>query len=260
MLDDYNWMYEKYVDEGLSFSSIAEELDTYSNKVRRAAIKLNIPLRNRSEAQKVALATNKKPHPTKGKRRSEATKLAISDQVSNTWKNKSGEDKAEQIQKMKDNWKKIPALKKEEMREAAAKAIRKTSVEGSKLEKFLKEKMEEEGYEVEFHKKDLLINKKLEVDLYLPEYSTVVEVDGPSHFQAIWGEEKFQATVRADNEKNGLILQQKMNIIRIKQLCKSMSGKVMRDAWSKLKVALEANLVMYNEGTFGKIIDVEIDI
>lgn len=257
MLEDYNWVYGKYVEEELSDGEIAKELDTYPNKVRRARGKLGIPSRSRSASQKIALASNKKAHPTKGKKRSEATKIAISNKVSAAWKNRSKEDKEGQIKKMRANWQKMSEEKKADMREKASEGIRKTIKGGSKLERYLKEKMEGEGYEVESHKK-ILLNEKLEVDLYLPEISTVIEVDGPSHFEPIWGAEKYQATLRADNEKNGLILQQGMNIIRVKQMCGSISNRVLRDAWGKLKVALEEGVALHNNGYFGKIIEVEV--
>jgi hypothetical protein len=40
-----------YIKEQKSFKQIADDLGSYSNKIRRDAKKLNIPIRTKSEAQ-----------------------------------------------------------------------------------------------------------------------------------------------------------------------------------------------------------------
>jgi hypothetical protein len=59
-----------YSEQGKSFADIAVMYDTYANRIRRDAKKLNIKIRDKSEAQKNALKTGKHSHPTKGKERS----------------------------------------------------------------------------------------------------------------------------------------------------------------------------------------------
>ena len=63
----------KYSVKNRSFSDIAKELGTYTNKVVRAARKHGIDIRDRSEAQKAALKNGRHKHPTKGKKRSNKT-------------------------------------------------------------------------------------------------------------------------------------------------------------------------------------------
>jgi very-short-patch-repair endonuclease len=58
--------------------------------------------------------------------------------------------------------------------------------------------------------------------MYIPELKTIIEVDGPSHFLPIWGEEKLQKQIKADNNKSGLILSKGLAIIRIKNLSDSV--------------------------------------
>ena len=57
---------------------------------------------------------------------------------------------------------------------------------------------------IEYHKKGIVPNSNLEVDIYLPEMGAAIEIDGPSHFLPIWGEEALSKTIKSDNEKNGL--------------------------------------------------------
>ena len=81
-----------YVKEKKSFSDIAELLHTYSNKIRRDAIKYKIPIRNKSEAQSNAIKTGAHKHPTKGTFRSDKTKTKIGLSVMKSWEGLSGQE------------------------------------------------------------------------------------------------------------------------------------------------------------------------
>ncbi|MEO1835581.1 MAG: hypothetical protein ABGZ49_08815 [Akkermansiaceae bacterium] len=117
---------------------------------------------------------------------------------------------------------------RENLRKAAAEAVRKAGKEGSKMEKFLHRELTEGGYSVIFHKKGLIPNDRLEVDLFLPGLKVAIEVDGPSHFFPIWGEANLQKHVRADAHKSGLLLGAGYVVLRIKHLTKSVSNKSQR--------------------------------
>ena len=58
--------------------------------------------------------------------------------------------------------------------------------------------------------------------MYIPSIKTIIEVDGPSHFLPIWGNEKLQKQIKADTQKTGLILSKGMVIVRIKNLSDSV--------------------------------------
>jgi very-short-patch-repair endonuclease len=129
----------------------------------------------------------------------------------------------ERVQSAKDRWETMSALKKENMMQAAIKAIQLAGKEGSKLEKFIRDELAQQGYKVEAHKKTIIQNENLEIDMYFPDLNTIIEIDGPSHFLPIWGEEKLQKQIRADAHKTGLILSKGMAIIRVKTLSDSLS-------------------------------------
>lgn len=63
------YVLREYVEKKRSTHDIAEECYTYPNKVRRMLIKYGITLRDNSEAQSQALASGRRKHPTKGKKR-----------------------------------------------------------------------------------------------------------------------------------------------------------------------------------------------
>ena len=57
----------------------------------------------------------------------------------------------------------------------------------------------------------------MQIDLYLPTIVTAIEVDGPSHFLPVWGEESLKKNIKYDNKKSGLIIGKGLNLVRIKQ-------------------------------------------
>ncbi len=85
-----NFLIEQYINKGKSTYEIAEQLNTYPNKVRRLLVKAGVELRNKSTAQSNAITTGRHKHPTKGTTRSEEDKIKISDGMYNHWSNKKG--------------------------------------------------------------------------------------------------------------------------------------------------------------------------
>ena len=67
-------------------------------------------------------------------------------------------------------------------------------------------------------RRGLIPVEKLEIDLYIPSLKTIIEVDGPSHFLPIWGDEKLQKQINADLRKNGSLLSKGFVVIRVKSL------------------------------------------
>ena len=67
------FLMKEYVDNERSTYDLAKELGTYPNKISRALKALGVPMRDKSSAQSAALSSGRHKHPTKGKKRSEAT-------------------------------------------------------------------------------------------------------------------------------------------------------------------------------------------
>ena len=68
------FLFQEYVINKRSFSSIADEMGTYPNKIRRAAITMGIKPRDKSSAQREAINSGRHKHPTKGTKRKQNTK------------------------------------------------------------------------------------------------------------------------------------------------------------------------------------------
>lgn len=208
---------ELYSQKKKSFQDIAAEYGTYANKVRRDAKKFNIHIRSKSEAQKNALETGKHNHPTKGKTRDDETKTKIGNSVMKSWDNLTDAQLEQRKEKAQQNWLSLDEEKRTYIQQSAIKAVRETSKVGSKLEKFLQHKLIGAGHKVDFHKEQSLVTTKLQIDLFLPNLNIAIEVDGPSHFAPVWGEDALARNQNYDQKKEGLILGRGWHLIRIKQ-------------------------------------------
>lgn len=223
----------KYIAEKKSIRQLAEEFGTYPNKILRALNFLNVEVRDKSEATKNAISEGRKIPPTTGVERTKEEKIKISDGRAAAWNRLTKCEKENISNQSRLRWEAISADKKEEIRKLSHEAIRRTSKEGSGLEKFIHRSLIENGYDC-FHHSKILVNNKLEVDLFIPKLSIAIEIDGPSHFLPIWGEESLQRHVKADKQKNGLLTMNGIVTCRVKYVKRSLSGKSKRDVLRKL--------------------------
>jgi hypothetical protein len=220
-------------NEGWSTYRIAEELGPgyYPNKINRILRKAGVKPHSRSKAQKLNLASGRSKHPTEGKKRTYETKLKISKGISETYRSDpSNKEKRSAISK--ELWAEKSEAEKANLSHKAAVGVRKAAVEGSRIEKYIVNQLKKMHYDVNVHTK-LFFNQALEVDIFIPALNSVIECDGPSHSQPIYGEEAFQKTQRSDAEKNGLVMQ-KYNLIRLQTLSKKYTAAYARRVWDRL--------------------------
>lgn len=210
-------LHQMYIEQKKSFADIATELDTYPNKIRRALKAFEIPIRDKSDAQKNALKSGKHKHPTKGQKRPEDIKQKIGLGVMQSWEGLDDAALKERQDKAKQAWQELDDETKKYRQRMANNAVREASKVGSKLEKFLLNQLLQDGYKVDFHKEQVLSNTKLQIDLFLPTMNLAIEVDGPSHFLPVWGEDTLQKNIDYDQKKEGLILGKGLLLVRIKQ-------------------------------------------
>lgn len=221
----YKKHYEKLKQ---SWKEIAENLGTYTNKVVRDAKKLGIKSRDKSQAQKAAISSGRSEHPTEGKERSEETKIKISESQGKIWDNLTEEERDYRSQIGIESWNKKSEVEVRDFLKRSTEAVQRASREGSKTEIELFNYLTKMGLKVWRHREHILKNEKFHIDLYIPECRAAIEVDGPVHFEPVFGEEKLQKRQAADLSKNGLILSSGMVLIRVK-LTKRMSQRYLRN-------------------------------
>lgn len=236
---------DMYVNQNCSTYVIAKKYNTYPNKIRRLLIKHGIELDDKSTAQKKALKAGRSKHPTKGTTRPEGVRIQISESVHEHWQNLSDAEYQDRVEKARIQWEQMSETDRKALRDAAAQAVREASKNGSKMERFLLDKLASEGYNILFHKKGLIPNNELEIDLFVPELKVAIEIDGPAHFLPIWGETEsqkqqiLQKHIKSDAHKTGLLLSQGFVVIRVKHLTKSLSEKNKRDVLDGVRTELE---------------------
>ena len=216
--EKYSLINQKYCIEKKSFADIAKEYGTYSNKILRDAKKLNITIRNKKEAQKNALSTGRHKHPTKGTQRSDSTKEKIGMSLIKNWENIDSAKLLKKKTMAKKLWQQKSEEEKKDMLNKANIKVREASKIGSKLEHFILNRLIQNGYRVDFHKEQLLLDTRLQIDIFLPSENIAIEVDGPSHFEPVWGEETLKKNQKYDHKKTGLIIGKGLKLIRIKQI------------------------------------------
>jgi very-short-patch-repair endonuclease len=213
----------KQYRSGKSIREVAELHQTYPNKVLRLLKKCGETLRTKEEAAKIAVDQGKIKPPMLGKKRTQAEKDNISEKRAKRWKEMSEENLEAFKKNAKDRWDSQSDEDKIYKQQKAGEALRRASVEGSKAEKFLHERLTKEGYNVIIHKKGLIPGEKYEVDLYIPKLLIAIEIDGPQHFLPIYGEENLSRNIKYDSIKNGALLSRGICIIRVKYLLKHNS-------------------------------------
>jgi len=229
---------KEYVKKRRSFNDIAVEYSTYPNKIKRMLLKAGHKPRDKSDAQKQALKSGRSKHPTEGRERTVEERLKISEAVAQDWAEASEEVKTARSEASKAQWARMSQVERETLLKKARDAARNTVKDGSRLEKVMRDALRAKGFKVEFHYDALLENPKLQLDLYLPELSTAIEIDGPSHFEPIWGEENFHRNLRADLAKTGLLLAHGIVIIRVKNRSRHISNKIERSMTTQVLAAV----------------------
>jgi len=237
---------KEYEVHNKSFKDIADSYNTYANKVRRDAIKFNINIKNKSEAQTNALKAGRSKHPTKGKARSDKVKQQIGNGVMRSWEKLDKKTIEARKEKARQNWNNLSEDSKEYILQQANSAVREASKKGSKLELFLLDNLLKDGYKVDFHKEQILSNTKLQIDLFLPTLNVAIEVDGLSHFEPVWGQQTLNRNKTYDNKKTGLIIGKGLVLIRIKQL-KDFSPSRANKIYNELVDVLDKIIKKYPE-------------
>lgn len=214
---------DMYFNKSMSIKQIAEVLHTYPNKLRRLFIKNGYTLRDKAESQLVALKTGRATHPTEGKQRKKSTKDKISKKVAAKWSAKSEDERLVFSAQAKDRWHKRDLSTQQEFGKKSALGVREAGKNGSKLEKYIMMELRKNEYEPQFHRENLVSSEKLQVDIFLPGDRVCIELDGPTHFLPIWGDEALEKKIERDNRKNGLLLQSGYHVLRVKCARKTLS-------------------------------------
>lgn len=207
----------QYYNQGLSLRKISSLVGVPLATLYVFMAKNKIPMRDKSKAQKQYLSEN--DHPMLGKEHSDETKQKISKSLEGFWDGLSDQEKEAYKEKMGAAWKnKWASLSKKEKANIIEmlSAKSKETKGSSKFEKFLAQAFKDAGFIVEEKTANYTPGQQFEVDIALPQVGIMIEVDGPTHFKPIYGEEALKLQQGRDNRKNDILLGARLQVLRIR--------------------------------------------
>lgn len=207
-------IYELHLKKKLSIRAIARQLKTYPLKLCRFCAKHQIPVMSASESLKGGYENGTITNARKGVTLTDEEKLALSESQHQAWENMSDDERMQRSEMQREIFAKRED--KATFHKKGARAIRRAADEGSKLEKFLMETFDTLDVDYIHHYKGMFGGSNLEADFFLPQFNTILEVDGPSHFASTFGVESYNKQVEADQKKNATVLAMGASIVRIK--------------------------------------------
>lgn len=213
--DFRQYLDSEYTNGSKSIPEIAKEKGTYANKVYRAMKKLGVPRKDRAEAQKLVLKTGKAKHPTEGTVRPPKVKRQIGRSVFKKNMLLSDEERQARVEKSKELWNNIPEETRKDYTKRSHKATRTSGKKGSAFERHMVAALLGHKYKVETHWKLNFAESEMTVDIFLPVEGICIEIDGPVHFEPIFGEANLERQLNADLKKNTELIAEGYSLIRI---------------------------------------------
>ena len=220
----YEFLYEEYVVKGRSTVSISKELGIFPEQCRRALKKFKIPIRSRSKASKNFYEKGGQ-NSRKGYKFSEEEKKQAAINSKEYWLSEDSERAREKISKAsKKYWKTVSKAEKKEIIAKLHQACRKASQEGSKAQLTLATILAEDyDYFVQTGFVQLAGIGDLEVDILLPNEGIAIEVDGITHFEQIYSDNRYERAQEADKRKNKILIDSGWTVLRVQLYCERFS-------------------------------------
>lgn len=207
-----------YLEQGKSMRNVAKAMGVPLATLSRFMKKVGIETRNKAQAQKNFLRDH--DHQMKGRKHTDETKKKISSSLGEFWDSLNDEEREEFKRKIGSAWKRkwasMSELDRRTMMEGLSSRAKETQGQGSRLERFIAEELRKRGYIVEERSTHYTAGKDFEVDLALPNEMVALEVDGPTHFLPIYGEEHLEQQQHRDARKDDMINAVGYSVLRVR--------------------------------------------
>ena len=216
-----DYLVEEYTKKGRSTSSIAKEWSTptkkvYPNTIRRLLDKYQIPIRDKSAAQKNFLASN--PHPLEGRARTDEEKRNISEGIQKYWDGLDPSEverlKSEMSERAGNKWANMTKKEKVLAIRKMHQASRLSAGSGGKNENAVAKLLTDAGYGIVQRTNQYTPRNQFEIDMAIPSNRVAVEWDGAGHFRPIYGDKALEKTQSKDKRKNKVLIKNGWVVIR----------------------------------------------
>lgn len=224
------WLEKEFTENQRSAFDIAKELGCFPTQVRRWIKKYGIEGRNRSEARKLHI--EQFGHHMEGKVRTEEEKKAISLGLQASWEEMSEGEQKERREKASkvahSNWAALDDEEKKVMLSKMHKGNKKAAKGGSKNENAVAEMLKARGHKVYQRTTEFTPACTYEIDIALPSLSIAIEIDGPTHFDPVYGEENLDRVQAKDDKKDVMLRGCGWTVVRCRDYSTSPSQAICR--------------------------------
>ncbi len=215
---------EHYTKSKKSTVEIAKLAECYPEQVRRALKKHNIPVRSKSKASR-NFYNKGGENSRKGYKFSESEKERASIIAKEYW---LSDDSSEARSKIAESSAAMWDLKTdEEKKETVSRlhqACRLASQQGSKAQRMIAELLRTKyGFSVMEGVTQLAGIGNLEVDIAIPSKAIIIEVDGITHFEDVYSDNRYERAQEHDKKKNDIMTGAGWSVIRVRLVCERYS-------------------------------------
>ena len=218
------FLLKHYVQEKQSTVDIAKLAGCYPEQVRRTLKKYNIPVRTKSKASRNFYA-NGGENSRKGYEFSPEEKEQASLSAKNFWLSDDSEPAREKIsQASQQMWSEKSDSEKRATVERLHQACREAAKNGSKAQRKVAEILAKKyKYKVLTSVTELVGIGELEVDIALPKQGIIIEIDGITHFEDVYSDNRYERAQEADARKNDIMIGAGWSVIRVQLVCERYS-------------------------------------
>lgn len=218
------FLHKHYVQDKKSTVNIAKMTSCYPEQVRRALKKYNIPVRTKSTASR-NFYDNGGENSRKGYQFSNEEKERASIVAKEYWLSDDSEEARAKISESSAKlWDQKSSDEKREVVSRLHQACRLASQQGSKAQKKVAEILAKKyGYNVLTGVTELAGIGNLEVDIALPQRGIIIEIDGITHFEDVYSDNRYERAQQHDAKKNEIMTSAGWSVIRVQLVCERFS-------------------------------------
>lgn len=211
------YLYEEYVKKQRSTVDIAKQWGIFPEQCRRLLKKHKIPIRDKSTASKT-FYENGGINPRKGHKCTPEEKEKTALAAKEYWNTAEGKKAKRRVSKAsKKMWESVTDSKKQEIISNLHRACREASQEGSKSQKQIAKILREKyNYKVMSSVREIAGIGNLEVDIALPQHAIAIEVDGLTHYEDVFSDNRYERAQKHDAKKNNILTSYGWSVIRVR--------------------------------------------
>jgi very-short-patch-repair endonuclease len=219
-----DFLLREYGEKKKSTVEIANMVGCYPEQVRRALKKHGIPVRSKSKASRNFYDKGGE-NSRKGYKFTEAERERASVVAKEYWLSEDSEEAKDKISTSSRNmWEQKTDAEKQETVARLHQACRLASQQGSKAQRTIADILAKKyKYVVLTGVTELVGIGNLEIDIALPEKGIIIEVDGITHFEDVYSDNRYERAQEHDRKKNDVLTSAGWSVIRVRLVCERYS-------------------------------------